>query len=257
MATIAEMIKNSSKNTDNNTVQTTGAGTTQSIKDLLAAKSGKQVTSGSGPRQSNLAERQAIASGQQQQRQVEAQGAVAQEGISARQSELDTQGELQDQAGRQDFAKEKQRVELQTTAILDDYARGIKKVNNQKDLFALEQAGTALRLQNDKYIENLQLAGQYARLDDEASFKEQLRDRSFSDMETLLRDDLAMKTILDSSDREFQAEIGAMDLDYAIQMSTSQAKTAAATQMYSGGSTAVSGAFQALSMVTKPDKPVG
>lgn len=221
-----------------------GVGDTAALSRLISAKSGKQTEPG-GIRKSTIAEGQAIDLGQAQLAQQKAQEDLAQESISARESELDTQAVQQQKAFDTAKEQQKQQIQLKTDAALNQYATGMREIKSRRDVARLEQIGFAIRLRNDQYVTKIKQIGDRNRLDNEAEFKKELAQKTFSDNEALYKNDLAFRAIMDADQREFEQELANMGLSFATEIAESSTRAASVAQTAQGIQGAFSGGLQA------------
>lgn len=212
-------------------------------------------------RGSRQAERFALAevAGQEQQLQQAEQMQAAQVDQAARQQEQ----QFQFQAEDQDERALNSRIEWSNQArqIVTQFSRESTRMELAETKAAVEFSASLMRLSNDSYVEQLQMEGRRRRLDDEVSFKEALAEAVFDDEMDLLTDDLNFRSILNAEKREQTEWIASFDLDYAIRLAESSAKTQQAVQKYQAIGEATSGVvagvrdYQTLKQKQKPRPP--
>lgn len=213
---------------------TPALGETEQISQLMRAKSGKAGGSTSAPRQSSLTEAVNAGANQVQSRAMAQQGGINLQQQASQQADIDQRSKEQNSQFNQQRKLNSQQLDLKTNQLLDEYTREGRKLDTQQDIQNLEQIGSALRLNNQQYVDKLKLEGQKARLDNDQDFKTKLNQQIFSDMEALVKDDNAFKTLMNASDRDFQKQLAEMDINSAWQIANSQMATTQAQSMWSG-----------------------
>jgi len=216
-----------------------------SLRALMAAKSGKALSVGSTPRASNLGEQASNAQTVDQARALNVQGSLAAAEVGAaadaQQAKADaqsTQLDLQREKQKQTFAQESSR-------LLQEFQNGQRQLGAEKDAAAVEQLGFASRLASDRYIDELQNAGAMNRLEDQISFDEQLAAAVFADERDLLAQKLKFSDLLNLDENEFRREIGAMDLGFAQSLASAQASAANISATYTAVGNMVSAGAKA------------
>lgn len=205
---------------------------TQSLSNLMRAKSGKSV-GGGDVGQSNLGEAAAVNQTQQtMQNQIAPQAAIQNAGLQQQQSQQNqaTQTQLTGIGQQRQFNALDNK--LKTTALLNQFQQDSGKLDLQKNAAQVNQFAQGLRLQNNQYVDNLQREGAKARLDDQNSFNEQLKQQVFGDSEDVLKQQLGDKSILDASNQDFERAIGQMNVDQANYIFQTEKKAAAERAPY-------------------------
>ena len=219
-------------------------GQTQSVRDLLRAKTGKVSTPESGPRQSALQEAVAEQQTKAGQQQLGLRGRLQAEQLGQQQADI-AQRTQQEGAQFQEQMKAAQAdFDRRSNSMLDQFEAGQKSLKSQQDVADLEQLGFDIRMQNDQYVNQLQDIGKRNRLDNQLEFKKQLAQNVFKDQQDLLTNQLAFDRIVSADDREFTQELANMDINYAMQVADSAAKAASQRQVMQGVGGIVSGGIQ-------------
>lgn len=207
---------------------------TEQAQSLLQAKSGKAVAPSTTPRISNIGEQlanQQTQAGVQEQTKANVQQA----------QNLGTQQQAQDQEinfrlrnADEQFAKSMDEYLNRSQAALDEYKQGTRQLDLSKDKARLEQLGFTMRLASDKYVDNLQRIGAQNRLDNELNFNEALARSIFADEQDMFEKDLKFRAMLGEDSRDFNQELGNIDLDFAMSMANAENKANNARTMWSG-----------------------
>lgn len=210
-------------------------GQTASIQKLASAKSGKaQPMAASAPATSSLAEQVAertSAAGMSQLQQAGAtEAAGLQQAEQGQQQEADIQGKQLD-SKQLDMSEQLSR---QAAAILADYYNNKSTLDLNKQKARAENLGFNLRLSNDKYIHQLADQGRRSRLMNASAFQEALSRTIFDDELGLFQSDMQFRSMLRADDRQFQEQLGGIDLDFALSMAAQDTKQANQTMMWQG-----------------------
>lgn len=208
-------------------------GHTQTVRQLLQAKTGKAAAPSVGPRQSALQEKAAEAQTQAGQQQLGLRGRIQAEQIGQQQADIAQRTEQQAKQFQEQYQDIQDQFQRQSMQLIDQFERGQKTLKTTKDLADLEQVGFQTRLQNDQYI-SLQEVGKRNRLDNQLEFKKQLAQNVFKDQQELLVNEIAFQRILSADDREFTEELADMDLNYAMQIADNATKAASQRQVITG-----------------------
>lgn len=248
MASLQDTIRANLTGANTPPEQQAGAATdaTSSLQGLMAARGGKAMSGGAPtPRLSNVQEQVQQNLAAQQQGQVQQQGQMQARNIeqaAASQQQAVGQAEQEIDANRVEmidkFAAESER-------LLRDFSREGRQLNLQKDAAKLEQLGFNLRLADDKYINQLQSEGKKARLNNAANFEFELTKAVFADEQELFNSSLQFKSLMKAKDRDFQRELGEMDIETALQIATSNANAANSATLWGGVANTTSGAISA------------
>lgn len=215
--------------------QVTPTDSTQQAQGLLRAKLGKAGAPGeAAPQQSNIGEQLANQTSNLGLQNIAQQGKVNAEQLAQSQQDVVQRGQEQQAQTNQQFADAQSKFGQQAQSILDNLAANKTTMGANEQAAAMDQAGFLIRGQNQNYVQELQRQGQLNRLADDQSFKEQLQQSVFADQTDLLKNDVAFKTMMDSSDRQFNQALQNMSDDFAIKMADKAMKTAAAQARFSG-----------------------
>lgn len=220
-------------------------GQTEQVRGLIQAKSGKQTTPTSTPRQSGMKERMAAQQARLGGQQLQEQGKMQAAQLGEQQADITQRGQQQEQATEQSKQEMKQRADRQIFNTLQDFSRGMRTLENREDIAAMEQVGFLARLENRQYIDNLQKAGRQNRLTDSLSFKEEAAKQMFANHERIVENDLAFQALIQANDRDFQMEVATIDLNAAMELANIAAKDAATQQAMSGVSSLIEGGAKA------------
>lgn len=199
---------------------------TSRARQLLAAKSGKQIGAAQLAPQSAVAE--AVA-GDQTRQQLEAlkpAGQLAAAQVGQQQAELaaaETGARADLDLRRQQLA---QQNNIRKQQLLADAAREGRKLDFDRDAAKLEQIAHTMRLADKKYTDKLEMEGQRQRLDNELAFKEALQKSIFGSNTDLLTQGLGNKSVLEASDREFAERMGQMDIETALKFADNEMRDA-------------------------------
>jgi hypothetical protein len=205
---------------------------TDSLRSLMAAKSGRALTPGSSPRASSLGESSAVGQARDQAGALAAQGAAAAAEVGA--ADAAQQAKADAQSTQIDLQREKQKSQFKTEAdrLAQDFANGQKQLGVDRDQAAAEQLSFLTTLQNDQFITQLEQAGAERRLNEEISFNEALAEDVFAAERDLLKEKLKFSDILNMDDNAWQRELGMMNLEFAMEMSKFNANAANTAAQY-------------------------
>lgn len=209
-------------------------GETEQISKLVGAKSGKAAPVGSGPRQSSLASAVAnnVSRGQIQEQQQQA--GLVQEQQVTQLNDINQRGQQQQTEFSEKNKQLKNQFDTRMGQMLDNYAMEGRKLDTTRDIENMEQVGFNIRLNNDQYVNKLKQEGQKARLDNDISFKTQLMMNAFADTETVLKDNIMFKTIMDADSREFEKQLSAIDANIAMGLMRKEMEAQQAGDMWAG-----------------------
>lgn len=224
-------------------------GTTKAFQETVQAKTGK--VSQRGAILSTETEALAIQQAQEQQKQRR----------YATQLAFDQQTQ-REEAQRFEQAQTTQRQSLQyqqvnfemqqkVRGILDSQIEAGIKLDLDKSRARAETVGFMMRLTNDKYIDNLKAEGMKSRLDNKLEFDEALQRSIFSEELEMFENDLNFRRLMSADEREFEKELAAINIDFALRIAGTEAEARATGVMFSGLSGAVSGGLQAYSAYKK------
>jgi len=240
---------------------TAGEKTEQVAGLAAAAQSGKEQTAGAGgvARLSAIGEKLASLNTTIQANALQTQGTL--QATAQGQQAAATQQQYQGQVN----LMTQQRISMRTdfnnklNGMLQQSAEQLQSLTIQDNRSRAEQMGTMLRLSNDEYVTKLNDQATRDRLTDAASFKMALATTVFDQETALFSNNLAFRNMLQQDHRNAVDAVASMDLDFAMSMATTQNKSAAANQMWSGvgtaGGTAAAGALYAYNQPSTPDQP--
>lgn len=221
-------------------------GETEQVKNLFQQKTGKAAAPSSGvPRQSNLTEAVQAGATRSQSQGIAQQGQLNLTQQQGQQADIDQRTAQQNTEFKQRRSDNLNKFRMQADNIVDQYNQAGRKLETDRDVENMEQIGFGARLANQQYVDKLQQEGQKARLDDQLVFKEQLTKDAFADMQTLLKNDLAFKSIMNASDRDFAEQLSQIDANIAVDMLGSEINAANQQSIWSGASGVVQGGLKA------------
>lgn len=240
MATLLDKIQQNLAASGAQSVGTTDQ--TGRARTLLAAKSGKQVSTGQLAPQSAVGEAAAVDPARQGLTALQPQGQLAAAEVGQQAQQLGAAEE----AGRADLALHKQQALQQNTIrkqqLFGEMSREGRKLDLDRDAATLEQMAHTLRLSDKQYMDMLESEGQKRRLDSDLAFKEELQKSILGSNSDLLKQSLGNKSVLAANDREFQQAIASMDINAALQMAANEAHDAqTAAKIGAAGSLANAG----------------
>lgn len=243
----------------------TGGSQTQQTASLVAtAQTGKDLgqggATGGTAKLSSLGERLAnvntLMSGQALQQSAGLQGEAQQQQAEAQQQQFGGQMRMLSQ----EHLNQVEQFNTQLSGIMQQKAEDIQRMTVADDKSKIEQVGLMLRLGNETYIDQLNAQASKARLDNAAHFQLALSQSVFAQETDLLGSSLQFRNYLRADERQARDQLANIDLDFAVQMATTDNKAAAATTMWSGigsiGGAAVAagaGALASGSTATPPD----
>ncbi len=225
--------------------QPTGGGQTQTVRELLRAKTGKAAVPGAAPRQSAIQEKMAERQTQVGMEQLGLRGRIQEEQLGQQETDITQREQQQQVQAAEQFKDIQAQMQRQTTQLLHQFESGQKSLQSNKDIADLEQLGFQTRLQNKEYIQQLQQEGQRARLDNMLEFKKQMARNILKDQQELFVNQAAFERITAANDMEFAEELSQMDLGYAMQVADNAMKAAGQRAVFTGAATAISGGLQA------------
>lgn len=220
----------------------------ETVRKLIQAGTGKQAAPTTAPRQSNLQELREEAATRAGQRQLNLAGQIQSEQLAQREADITQRAQQADVQFQESFKDIQNNLVQKTNQLLNQFESGQKTLDIQKNISEIEQLGFNLRLQNAQYLNQLQTAGQVARLDNELEFKKQLAQNVFRDNQQLLINDLAFQRIIEADDREFAAELAAMNTDYALEVAANALKSQNIQTTAAGAGSIVSGAISPIEL---------
>jgi hypothetical protein len=222
-----------------------GAGSTDTLSKLLAARSGRAPSPNATPRGENLAESAAIdqtRSGLSDLRKEAAPkiDAVARASADVSQQSAQAQAKLAEQSRRVS-----QTAALDAQKLLDRAYAERTDLRSAENRGRAEQIGLLIRLSNDRYIDQLQRAGIEARATDEIGFREAYQKTELAGLFDLFGDQAAQKKLLAMDSAAFEEEMGRYSADWEIYFQRLGAKQANSKAMFEGASSLISGGAKA------------
>lgn len=227
-------------------IETPSLGSTQQdlFRQAAAAKGEQADTSATGGRVSNLQEQRAAAAaklqGQQLQTQVDFQAGALQQQERQQEQAIQT-------ASREVSVKETQVKEYflnKAEEIIQQFEQGKDKLKYAKQEAMAEQAKFLLRLNTEKYTTQLEIMGNRLRLQDQIRFEEELTKSIWDYDRETLEQSLALQSIINAEDRQFQAELAHLKLEQALELGKLESDSANTLAKYQAISTMTTAAVK-------------
>lgn len=221
---------------------------TAKAQQLLAAKSGKAGAGGpqsAVPATSNLGEQSAASQTRAGLQQMDTQGKIAASGVQQQQAGITQEASIQEKQAASERATLQSQYNNQANQILGNLERGKNTLSADEQKAGLEQAGFYTRLSNDQYVTELNNEGDRKRIDDSSNFKTELAKSTFSDQQSLFKDEADYKVLAQMTQDQFRQAMSNMDIDFAINMAKSEADAANRAGMASGAGTVIGAGAQA------------
>lgn len=140
--------------------------------------------------------------------------------------------------------EEKQRYKLMTKRSLDSLENSRENLTTAEKLDNMEASASFLRLQDDKYRYQLADIGRRNRLTEATAFDMELKKAIFSEELSILKDNIAFRSMLDMKEADFQKALADIDIESAIDLAKKESRDAADTAMISAAGSSVSTAAQ-------------
>ena len=176
---------------------------------------------------------QGVQQGAVMQSEAQMQQAAAQQQQAAGQLATLNQDRLNAQADYQN----------KVSGMLQQGADQFQSMVNADNKSRVEQLGTMLRLGNETYIQALNTKATEANLSNKAAMTDAIQSSVFASESNLLGSSLEFRNIMSQDARTSLKTLAGMDLSFAVQVATTENKSAASTMMWSGlGSAAGIGA---------------
>lgn len=209
-------------------------GAQQQAQTLARATTGKAVGLGSTPALSEQQQGQAQLQTQQAQAEVTQAGQqVAQQlGRAETQLKQEVRRSQRQLSERELSLKEQMFQKLDST--LNQYSQEFGKLEMDKSAAQAEQVGFMLRLGSEQYVHKLQIEGAKARLTDKFAFQEALQRAIFSEERQTLQNNLRIRSMIRSEDRQFREQLQEFDLDTALAMAAIETQANNAVLRYQG-----------------------
>lgn len=215
-------------------------GGTEAADAALRAKTGKAVGS-AGARRSTMAEQAVIQQAQAGAAQQQTTGVVQAEQLATTEEQQNRQFGVERKQLTQATEEQRQQMDLAISELSDDLRRNREQMTSEQKVANLEHIGFLMALQDSKYIHNLQMEGERQRLGDEQQFEKWMTSAALGDQMASLKSDLEWQELMNMEEADFLREMGNMDMDFAMQMSTAAAKEKAAQQVAAGSAAAIEG----------------
>jgi hypothetical protein len=217
-----------------------GLATEQALK-MSQAASGKAVQPGQGPKVDTSLERAAAVTGQQAQQQVAQQTQAQTIALQAQEQQQQQAFRLQIRSQNEKKVAIKSEAIQKVQSILDSYERKGIEFDLQREEAEVEQAKFLIRLQDDQYIQQLEMASARERLDQEFVFNVALAESVFGEYYSLLLDNVSFQKLLGQDRREFEREMGELQIKHNLWKQSLGVESANAQRRYEGYSQIVSG----------------
>lgn len=207
---------------------------TARARTLLAAKSGKSLSSAASAPQSAVAESTAVDQSNQAMAPVQQAGQVAAAGLGQQVQQLGAQ----ETGARADLALRQKQMQQSNAnrkqQLLSELGRNKATLNLDRDRAKLEELAFTMRMNDKKYLDTLELEGTRKRLDNDLNFKEELQKSIMGSNSELLQKSLGNTNIMAANDRDFAKAMAAMDINAALDMANNEAKDSKQAAMISG-----------------------
>jgi hypothetical protein len=220
-------------------------------RQAAAGLGGKALVPQAAPATTSLLQQADVQTAKLQDRltQQQAQGVQTDIDQKIRQQAMQVTGTQLEQRNR--GLDMRQKMQQQVSSMLQEFEQRKEELGTQRMKAQVEQAATLLRLSNDKYIYKLKAEGRKSRLDKSISFKDQMNKTLWSKELDLFNNDLQFKRILKADDRQFERELGKIDIDAAMKLAMGQIEWQQEVSKYGAISTGVSGLTQIAKDVAK------
>ena len=214
---MADLLSAIQGNTQSSTAPQGQTNQTQGLADLLRAKSGK---AGVGPSTalSNQQEQSAVSQGNQQLQGVQQQSNLQTQGQQQQMAGVQQQTQAQLTGIGQERQQNTQQTNIKTSDMLQNLEQQKGKISQDQYAAQMAQVGQNMRLDNQKYTDQLALEGDRARLNDSNSFKENLQQATFNDLQGVLQKQLGDAAVLDQNANTFSMKMGTLKTDDAYNM---------------------------------------
>lgn len=216
--------------------QTPPTGQTGEIQALTAtAATGKEQAPSTGTaRLSNIGERLATLQSNLQLGQVQKQGLLQSE---AQQQQAEAQQQSFQASANlmtQQRVSQQQDAHNKLLGMLQQSQEQMQQLSLQDQRGRAEQMGFLLRLSSDKYITKLQDEATRARLDNAVQMRYQTQRAVFDEEQDMFTQNLQFRNILSQQHRDAVKALADIDLDFAIQVAQTEAKSANISGTWSG-----------------------
>lgn len=226
--------------------KTVTSGAMQDIaSQTLAGLSGKAQAPQTGPQTASLLQQADVQTAKLQDRmqQQTAQQVQADQDLKLRQQAMQmTNAQLEQ---RSQGLNMRQKMQQQLDGMLQEFEQNKTELETNRMKAKVEQASTLLRLSNDKYIYKLKAEGRKSRLDKQLRFKEEMNKTLWAKEMDLFNNDLQFKRILKSDERQFERELGKLDINAAMKLAMGELDWQQEVAKYGAISTGISGLVQA------------
>lgn len=219
---------------------------TSQLQRLLRTKSGIAAAGGGPtPRASALGEAAAAGEARVASEQQAAAGRVEAAGQEQARLAQETESGLQRAGLEEARLAQVQRFNDQLDGMLQQFGHEQGKLELERDASKAEQLGFAARLSSEKYTDELERAAAESRLADELSFRETLQQTVFGDELALLKTRMGHRDVLSMDRDTAERELGAMDLDFALEMAKAKNRSDAQVAQWGAIGGLASGGIQA------------
>ncbi len=221
--------------------QATPTDNTSAAQRLISARrTGKEIL-GRAPQVQSTAEQMTNMGTQQGLNQAAEQNVIASQQMALQGESQELEQSEAKANFTQQSAQSLQKLATQEEQLMAEVARQQATIGQQASRQLLEQLGFNLAMQDRQYVSKLQSEGQRRRLDDDLSFKTELQQSIFKDQESLFRDKLAFKNMMNADERAFTDKLAQMDINTAMSLFKEQMRQAGVEGFFSGLGTVVSG----------------
>lgn len=195
-------------------------GETEKAQNLLRAKTGKDIGTGSEPGISDLSERAAADQTRLNLIPLQQQAGIQSAGIAQQSAGIEQGRQIQQAQNTQARRGLSLQGQIQTNDLLQNMEQQKGSLSLEKDKSKLEQLAFGLRMQDQSYIDNLNMEGAKQRLNSEQDFQTSLQGMIFGEQTDLLQKALGGKSVLEAGDREFNQFLNNLNIDQAKQLAT-------------------------------------
>lgn len=244
------------RNTQATTAQpVAGAGSTDTLSKLLAARSGRAPAPNAAPRGENLLESAAVGETKAGLAEVAKDAAPKVDAIARASADVAQQSaEAQARLGEQS-RRISQTAALDAQKLIDRAYAERADLRSQENRARAEQIGLLVRLSNEQYIDQLQRVGEETRATDDIGFREAYQKAELGGLFDLFGDQAEQKKLLAMDDAQFREEMGKYEVNWELFFERMKAKQQNAQDQFSGISSIMSGVAKMNTEKSDPARP--
>ena len=191
------------------------SGAVQSVSQAATGKLGQTAV---GPARSRQAELAAVDTVQQAQKTISDKAQLQTAGQMQQMGAIQADEQFKQAMMSEEQINNREKLLNIKQDIIKEFTSGTRKLDLDRDKAKLEQLGFAARFSNEKYLNDLQNQAKLAGLGDELRFQEELMRTTFADEESLFRDSMEFRSLMQADERQFREELASMSLDFASMM---------------------------------------